>query len=226
VHISSAGLRLIEGFEGWSSAPYWDSYGGVWTRGYGETEGIGPHSPWLSRAQGEANLKRLVETRYEWAINRLGVPLNQNQFDALCSFVWNLGAGIFAGHLGDLLRGRNFQGFADAMLAYDHAGGVQLAGLTRRRHEERALFLHPGAPAGPVDWRPPEEWRWEHEYDHLLRSRGPWAAMRRRVLRRVMARRREEIWRLAESEQPDGWGKRNRKKRYVALRSRTEGQHG
>lgn len=221
MHVSSAGLRLIEGFEGWSSAPYWDSYGGVWTRGYGETEGIGPHSPWLSRAQGEANLKRLVETRYEWAIRQLGVPLNQNQWDALCSFVWNLGAGIFAGHLGQLLRAKDFNGFANAMLAYDHAGGVRLAGLTRRRQEERALFLK--GDSGPVDWRPPEEWRWEHEYDHLLyHGHGPWAAMRRRVLRRVMTERRKEIWRVAEGE-AHGWDHRNRKRRYVALRSRTGG---
>lgn len=220
MHVSSAGLRLIEGFEGWSSAPYWDSYGGVWTRGYGETEGIGPHSPWLSRAQGEANLKRLVETRYEWAIRQLGVELNQNQWDALCSFVWNLGAGIFGGHLGQLLRARDFNGFANAMLAYDHAGGVRLAGLTRRRQEERALFLRA---AGPVDWRPDDELRWEHEYDHLLyHGHGAWAAMRRRVLRRVMTRRRKDIWRLAEAE-AHGWDQRNRKRRYVALRSRTGG---
>lgn len=218
MNISPTGLRLIEGFEGWSAAPYWDAYGHVWTRGYGETEGIGPYSPRLTRRQGQANLKHLVETRYEYAIRALGVELNQNQFDALCSFVWNLGTGIFQGRLGRLLRARDFRGFADAMLAYDHAGGVVLAGLRTRRERERALFLKPST----VTYVPADEARWEREFDALKRKRSPWAIMRRRVLMRVMAARRKEIWRLAEHEK-DGWKRLNREARYYALRARTGG---
>ena len=214
MHISTAGLRLIENFEGFSSVPYWDSYGGVWTRGYGETEGIGPHSPFISRAQGEQNLKRLVETRYEYAIRNLGVQFNQNEWDALCSFVWNLGAGIFQGHLGDLLKAHDFQGFADAMLAYDHAGGVVLQGLKTRREMERELFLRPGS----TPYVPADEARWISEYDHLPRNRP----IRRRVLKRVMTARRKEIWRLAEHQQ-DGWHVLNREARYHALAARTGG---
>src|ERR1700685_2360136 len=113
MHISANGLRLIEGFEGWSAVPYWDSYGRVWTRGYGETGGSGPHSPTLTRAQGQANVQRLGETRYEYAIRDLGVALNQNQWDALCSFVWNLGPGILQGSLGGLLKAKHFDDFAN-----------------------------------------------------------------------------------------------------------------
>ncbi|MGH2878959.1 MAG: glycoside hydrolase family protein [Solirubrobacteraceae bacterium] len=143
-HISTRGLHLIEGFEGWSSCPYWDSYGGVWTRGYGETEGISGGSACISRAQGELKLRLLVEARYEWALRGLGVSLNQNQWDALCSFVWNLGAGIFQGtSVGADLRVRNWQGAASSMLQYVHAGGVVLAGLVTRRRAEVALFLAP-----------------------------------------------------------------------------------
>jgi lysozyme len=149
-HISAKGLHLIEGFEGWSSCPYWDPYGHVWTRGYGETEGIGSGSACISRARGEANLKRLVESRYEWALRALGVPLNPNQWDALCSFVWNLGAGIFQGTtVGSDLRGHRFGLAAGAMLAYVHAGGQVLSGLVTRRRAEVHLFLTPVRPAGP-----------------------------------------------------------------------------
>lgn len=149
-HIDAKGLHLIEGFEGWSSCPYWDPYGHVWTRGYGETEGIGSGSACISRAHGEANLKRLVESRYEWALRGLGVALNQNRWDALCSFVWNVGAGIFRGTtVGARLRARDWGGAANAMLAYVHAGGQVLAGLVTRRRAEVHLFLTPVKPAGP-----------------------------------------------------------------------------
>jgi GH24 family phage-related lysozyme (muramidase) len=143
-HIDAKGLHLIEGFEGWSSCPYWDPYGRVWTRGYGETEGIGSGSACISRARGEANLKRLVESRYEWALRGLSVSLNQNQWDALCSFLWNVGAGIFQGTtVGADLRGRRFGAAANAMLAYVHAGGQVLPGLVSRRRAEVRLFLTP-----------------------------------------------------------------------------------
>lgn len=217
MHISPNGLQLIESFEGWSSAPYWDSYGKVWTRGYGETEGITAGSPHLTRAQGQANLKHLVETRYEPAIRALGARLNQNEWDALCSFVWNLGPGILEGRLGDMLRKGDRVGFANAMLAYDHAGGVVLAGLRSRRERERALFLK-AAPA----YVPADEARWVREYEALRRKHSPWASMRRRVLVRYMTKRKKLIFHLAEAKK-NGWKVLNREARIAALRARTGG---
>jgi lysozyme len=218
MHISSNGLHLIEQFEGWSATPYWDSYGRVWTRGYGETEGIGPHSPTLTRAQGEANLRRLVATRYEYAIRDLGVPLNQNEWDSLSSTIWNLGPGIIANgtQLGYLLRRKDFTGYANALLAYDHAGGVVLQGLKTRRETEWRLFLHD---AQPPPYVPADEARWKREFDALKGKHTGWAGMRRRVLVRVMTARRKRIWQLAE---PDGWSILNRKARYRALAERTK----
>jgi lysozyme len=145
MHVDAAGVRLILGFEGFSSCPYWDFYGHVWTRGAGETEGIGPHSPCISRSTGEARLRYLVEARYEWAIRGLGVTLNQHRWNSLCSTLWNLGAGIVGvgTQLGDLLRARNWQGYASALRQYDHAGGVVLPGLRTRREIEARLFLTP-----------------------------------------------------------------------------------
>jgi GH24 family phage-related lysozyme (muramidase) len=217
MHISEAGLRLIEGFEGFSSAPYWDAYGGVWTRGFGETEGITGHTAAISYAHAHARLRTLIESRYEPAVKLLGVELNQNQFDALCSFVWNLGPGIFTGELREALEQRRWTLAAHLMQAYDHAGGQVLEGLRRRREAEAQLFL-----TAPRPYVPADEARWERQYDRLLRRKGPWPAVRRRVLRRVMTARRREIWRLAKPKGPAGWDELNRRARYEALLARTE----
>ena len=151
MRISDNGVRFIAGFEGFSSTPYWDSYGRVWTRGFGETEGISQHSPAISREQGERRLRALIEQRYQWAVNELH-PSTQNAYDALCSFAWNLGAGIFRGSLRDALMRHDYNRAGSIMLQYDHAGGVRLAGLTRRRQAEVDLLRRGGAPpARPVD---------------------------------------------------------------------------
>lgn len=140
--ISADGLRRIIAFEGFEPCPYFDRYGGVWTRGAGETEGIRSNSPCISRAFGEQNLKYRLQRYYEWALRGLHVALNQNQWDALDSFAWNLGAGIFTGTtLGAELRSGQFNAAALNMLQYVHAGGVVLAGLVTRRRAEVALFL-------------------------------------------------------------------------------------
>lgn len=214
MHISRRGVQLIASFEGFSSRPYWDPYGRVWTRGFGETEGITSSSPAISRKAAEHRLQHLIETRYEWAIRELGVSLNQNQWDALCSFAWNLGAGIFTGHLRDALQHREWETAANFMLGYDHAGGQVLAGLQRRRQLEAKLFLEPEPP-----YLPPDEARWERQYDQLAHRRGPWATMRRRVLRRYMRNRLIELLHLV-SQKHDGWEILNRRDRYTKLLTR------
>jgi lysozyme len=221
MHISDAGLAFIEDQEGFSSTRYWDPYGRVWTRGYGETEGIGPDSPPISRANGRVSLRHRIESQYEWALRALAInwdqaPAAQQKWDALCSFAWNLGAGIFTGSLRQALDMKLWQTAADLMLQYDHAGGQELAGLKRRRELEAQMFLGTEAPA----YVPDDERRWEHEYDQLVHRNTPWPRTRRRVLRRVMTQRRKRIWRLA---QKTGWGKLNRQARYRSLLVRTEG---
>jgi GH24 family phage-related lysozyme (muramidase) len=143
-HVDAAGLHLIEQFEGYSRCAYWDPYGGVWTVGFGQTHGAYQGFCFSGRAAAEANLKSSVESEYEWALRALDVTLNQNQWDALCSFVYNLGAGIFQGTtVGADLRARAFYAASRQMLAYDHAGGQVLPGLAVRRADEVRLFLTP-----------------------------------------------------------------------------------
>ncbi len=145
LHISSKGLHLIEGFEGYSRCAYWDPYGHVWTAGYGQTRGIHSGFCFTSQAAAAANLRNSVETEYQWAIRDIGVAFNQNEVDALDSFAYNLGAGIFTGTLSYDLRHRAFYAASRIMLDYDHAKGVILAGLVTRRQEEVRLFLTPVA---------------------------------------------------------------------------------
>lgn len=82
--------------------------------------------------------------KFENAVNDLGLVLNQNQFDALVSFAYNLGPG----NLRKLCNGRSLQQIAEAMTQYNRAGKVVYSGLTKRREEEKAMFLSKGsAPA-------------------------------------------------------------------------------
>jgi lysozyme len=152
IHIDEYGLTLIENFEEVQKAtycPYWDAYGRVYTRGFGETDWSGNFGGrCISHAQAVTNLRVFVETKYQYAVRNLGVPLTQHQVDALDSFVWNLGAGIFNGtSVGSDLRGRRYYAASVAMLSYDRAGGVVLGGLVTRRHAEFRVFNTPDAPS-------------------------------------------------------------------------------
>lgn len=139
--ISSAGIALIASFEGFVGHPYRDAVG-VWTIGYGHTAGVGPNTPNITQAQAQALLRRDLEHTYVPPVRRVK-GLNQHQFDALVSVVYNLGPGVIGpGHtLGDALARGDLRAAADAILLYDKAGGRTLPGLTRRRKAERQLFL-------------------------------------------------------------------------------------
>lgn len=162
MHISVAGLRLIESFEGFSATIYHDSVG-VPTIGYGTTAAdTFPLPTHVTRAQAEAMLAHHLLTKYEPSVRALGIPLTQHEFDALCSFAYNLGPGIFSGStIGGRLHARDYRGAANAMLMYDHAGGQVLQGLLNRRKAERALFLEPDPPAPDphhLSWFPKNTW--------------------------------------------------------------------
>lgn len=87
-------------------------------------------------------------TIFENAVLRLvTVQLNQNQFDALVSFTYNLGAAnLGRSTLLKLVNAGNFAGAAQQFPRWNKAGGKVLAGLARRRAAEAALFQ--GLPDG------------------------------------------------------------------------------
>jgi lysozyme len=140
---SSAGQQLIESFEGLKLTAYQDMVG-VWTIGYGHTGADVRPGLSISAAQAEALLAADLG-RFEQGVARLVTfLLNQHQFDALVSFSYNLGLGSLQNStLLKLLNSGDVAGAAEQFLRWDKAGGVQVAGLLRRRQAERALFLTP-----------------------------------------------------------------------------------
>ncbi|NJL85752.1 MAG: lysozyme [Leptolyngbyaceae cyanobacterium SM1_1_3] len=138
--ISDEGVFLIKSFEGLRLKAYQDAVG-IWTIGYGTTQGVTPGME-ITQTQAEQLLRRDVN-KFEQAVQEaLQVSINDNQFSALVSFTYNVGSGAFrSSTLLRLLNQNDIQGAADQFPRWNRAGGRILAGLTRRRDAERALFL-------------------------------------------------------------------------------------
>lgn len=136
--IGQAGLALIKQFEGCRLTAYQCS-AGVWTIGYGHTAGVHKGMK-ITQAQAEEYLKHDVAKFEKYVNNPSYVPftdkLNQNQFDALVSFAFNLGQG----NVKKLCTGRTMNQIPSAMQRYGKAAGKTLPGLQRRRKAEAALY--------------------------------------------------------------------------------------
>lgn len=148
------GIALIKKFEGFRKAPY-KCPAGIWTIGYGSTKGadtkpIHINTPDISEKDAEALLVRDVKGAERAVRKYVSVPLCSFQFDALISFVYNLGEGNFRDST--LLRELNVSNIEGAASEFDRwvfAGGQRMAGLVKRRAAEAALFMHelPGSSA-------------------------------------------------------------------------------
>ncbi|MCL8307670.1 lysozyme [Pseudomonas putida] len=132
----------MKSFEGLRLQAYQDAVG-VWTIGYGATRGVKAGMS-ISKEQAERMLLNDLQ-RFEPEVERLvTVPLSQNQWDALVSFTYNLGAAnLESSTLLRKLNAGDYVAAADQFPRWNKAGGKVLAGLTRRREAERALFLEP-----------------------------------------------------------------------------------
>ena len=151
--ISDEGLSLIKRFEGLELEAYQD-VAGVWTIGYGHTGDDARLGARITEARAEDLLREDV-ARFERALaNALPPDTTQEQFDALVSLAYNIGAAAFLGstafrrHLAG-----DWPGAAEAMAWWNKATingrKVPVRGLTRRRAAEAALYLS-GAPEGVV----------------------------------------------------------------------------
>ena len=146
MRISPRGLSLLKQFEGCRLIPYKDS-AGLWTIGYGHLIADGKTLPdsakyKITQKQADLLLKYDVIPR-EKAVERLcAVPLSQNEFDALVSFVFNLGAGCFQrSTIRQKLNRGDRAGAAKVLLRYNRAGGKVIKGLVNRRMAEFKLFM-------------------------------------------------------------------------------------
>jgi len=148
--INAEGIKLIKSFEGLhdlkqgSNGTYVESYRDpvdIWTIGWGFTEGV-YEGMTMTIPEAEARLKKELG-KYEISVlDGVKVDINDNQFSALVSFCYNVGArALFESTLLRLLNQEKYQEAADQFLRWDKAGGQVLPGLSRRRRAERCLFL-------------------------------------------------------------------------------------
>lgn len=141
---SKYGISLIRQFEGCELTAYRDSVG-VWTIGIGHTEAAGTPYPakgmTITSAEADTLLSHDLRSTEEAVASCVTVKLEQYQFDALVSFVFNLGIGNF--RKSTLLKKINAGQFAACpaeFLKWGNAGGKPCAGLLHRRHAEASLF--------------------------------------------------------------------------------------
>lgn len=140
--VSDRGIKLIQDFEGCMYLSYLDIVGKR-TIGYGHLirEGETFREPLSPRDATELLCKDLEKCE-AWVQGYVTADINQNQFDALCSFTFNLGPGsLQKSTLLKKLNAGDYQGAADEFPRWDKAGGKVIPGLARRRRAERDLFL-------------------------------------------------------------------------------------
>ena len=137
---SLKGIALIKEYEGLRLGAYLCS-AGVLTIGYGHTGGV-KEGDLITEQKAEQLLQDDLKKFENGVLRLVRVPLAQNQFDALVSFAFNLGVGnLGKSTLLKMLNDRDYKGAAGQFIRWNKAAGKELAGLTRRRLAESALFL-------------------------------------------------------------------------------------
>ena len=139
VHTNKA-TSLVMSCEGDKLTSYKDS-NGINTIGYGHTGSFATLGNVITQAQAETLLSGdLAITDHELAA-LVKVPTNQNQWDALVCFVYNIGSGHFkSSTCYAKLNAGDYKGAAEHILDWNKAGGAICKGLVTRRAKEKLLF--------------------------------------------------------------------------------------
>lgn len=137
---SQKAIDLIKEFEGFRSKSYLCP-AGKWTIGYGHTKGVKPND-----VVDEKTAEKYLIEDIEWAedtINKYVLNLNQNQFDALVSFVYNVGSGSFSRStlLKKIKSNPNDLSIRNEFMLWIYADGKPLNGLKKRRKMEADLYF-------------------------------------------------------------------------------------
>jgi lysozyme len=145
--ISQKGIDLIKKYEGFSAKPYLCP-AQIPTIGYGATyyendKKVTMQDSIITEDRGVELLKHLLVT-FEKAVDSFcRDDINQNQFDALVSFAYNLGTGSLKSST--LLKKVNANPadptIKDEFMKWVNAGGKKLPGLVKRRTDEAALYF-------------------------------------------------------------------------------------
>ncbi len=122
--------------------------GGVWTIGYGHTPAFKGGK--ITKQDAETLLEADL-AKFEKAVDdAITMPMTQNQFDAMVSLAFNIGAGAFANSsvVRFFNRGK-IRDASDAFLLWKFAAGKPV--LLGRRQQEREQFLSGSPPAFDPD---------------------------------------------------------------------------
>ena len=140
--ISKAGIDAICSYEGLGLEAYLDS-ANIWTIGYGTIIRNGvkvKKGDTCTIEQAKAYMASDLKS-FEAAVNKVKVPLNQNQYDALVSLTYNIGVNAFANStLLKKLNAQDYKGAAAQFVVWNKVKGRILQGLVNRRAKERKLF--------------------------------------------------------------------------------------
>lgn len=155
-HVNDAALDLIKQWEGLRLTSYQD-VAGVWTVGYGSTTDVEPGVR-ITEAEATERLRRDLGTAEHAVWNAVDVDLNDYQFGALVSFVFNVGGGAFrSSTLLKKLNGGDYGSVPAELAKWNKArvNGVltPVAGLSNRRAAEAGLWVkgdHVASAAAPV----------------------------------------------------------------------------
>ena len=144
--VTDPGLILVKHYEGFSNTAYLCP-AAHWTIGYVAiwgTDGarVTEDHPDITEVDGGHLLKRDLSIAERGVLRLIEVSLTDNQFNALCSFVFNLGSGSLQDStLRRRLNKGDYEGAANEFPRWVYAGGRKLKGLVRRRDDEKLLFL-------------------------------------------------------------------------------------
>ena len=137
---SRKGLQLIKDFEGLRLGSY-KCPAGVWTIGYGHTKGV-KQGQVIDQMRADDYLVEDIAP-IERQLNSIGINFRQEQFDALVSWIFNLGQGSFKNStiLKCIMDNADDTEIADQIIRWVYASGKILTGLKKRRIAEANMFL-------------------------------------------------------------------------------------
>jgi lysozyme len=134
-------LAIIKHCEGKSLVAY-KCPADVWSIGYGHTRGVVPGDK-ITEKEAEAFLREDIADAEDAVNTYVTAPISQTMFDALVSFVFNVGAGNFKeSTLLKKLNAKDYTGAANEFHRWTYAGGKKLTGLVKRRKYESLLFIN------------------------------------------------------------------------------------
>jgi lysozyme len=135
-------FELVKRFEGFRPEAYRDA--GGWSIGYGTFMGSSPSMQYVTEEQASNLLQQKVYGNVKEMLRLVRVPLSRNQFDALQSFMYNVGSGNFTkSTMLQKLNAGDYNGAAQEFMRWVYSGQTMLRALIQRRAAERDLFTTP-----------------------------------------------------------------------------------